>query len=159
MAQFMKTHDKQLFIACIAENLDIPEHHEPLKPQTQLSRDSQTKLHQLQHEFAFAFEEPKGINLQTGVLHAITLKLDSKTHVNCLRQMSSSKLAEQQYQLAMYLEKGWIRPSTCKSGAPLVFAKKSDGTLRLCIDYLALNVITIRNAYPLHQVDEILDQR
>jgi hypothetical protein len=71
--------------------------------------------------------------------------------------MSPAELEELQKQLAAYLEKGWIRPSTSAFGAPVVFAKKADGTLRFCVDYRALNNITIKNAYPLPRIDELLD--
>ena len=42
-------------------------------------------------------------------------------------------------------------------GAPILFVKKKDGTLRLCIDYLQLNNMTIKNQYPLPRIDDILD--
>ena len=47
------------------------------------------------------------------------------------------------------LSKGFVRPSTSPWGAPVLFVKKMDGSLRLCIDYRELNKVTIRNQYPL----------
>ena len=55
------------------------------------------------------------------------------------------------------MEKGWIRPSTSPYGAPVVFAKKADGTLCFAIDYRALNNITIKNRTMLPRIDEALD--
>ena len=47
------------------------------------------------------------------------------------------------------MSKGFVRPSTSAWGAPVLFVKKNDGSLRLCIDYRELNKVTIRNQYPL----------
>jgi len=47
------------------------------------------------------------------------------------------------------LEKGYIRPLTSPAGAPILFVRKKDGTLRLCVDCRRLNENTIRDSYPL----------
>lgn len=56
------------------------------------------------------------------------------------------------------LTKGLIQPSTSPYGAPILFAKKKDGTLRMCIDYRGINRITIKNKYPLPRIDDLLDR-
>nr|GEV61672.1 putative reverse transcriptase domain-containing protein [Tanacetum cinerariifolium] len=56
------------------------------------------------------------------------------------------------------LERGFIRPSVSPWGAPVLFVKKKDGSMRLCIDYRELNKITIRNRYPLPRIDDLFDQ-
>ena len=56
------------------------------------------------------------------------------------------------------LEKGFIRPSVSPWGAPVLFIKKKDGTIRLCIDYRRLNRITVKNKYPLPRFDDLFDQ-
>jgi transposase InsO family protein len=56
------------------------------------------------------------------------------------------------------LAKGWIRRSTSEAGAPIMFAKKKDGGLRLCVDYRGLNAITIKNRHPLPLIGESLDR-
>ena len=56
------------------------------------------------------------------------------------------------------MAKGLIRPSTSPCGAPILFAKKKNGTLRLCVDYRRLNDITVKNVYPLPLIDEMLDR-
>ncbi|RVW17664.1 Retrovirus-related Pol polyprotein from transposon 17.6 [Vitis vinifera] len=53
---------------------------------------------------------------------------------------------------------GFIRPSTSPWGAPVLFVKKKDGTLRLCIDYRKLNRVTVKNKYPLPRIDDLFDQ-
>ena len=56
------------------------------------------------------------------------------------------------------LYKGFVRPSVSPWGAPVLFVKKKDGTLRLCIDYMELNKVTIKNKYPLPRIDDLFDQ-
>ncbi|KAK8921802.1 hypothetical protein KSP39_PZI019922 [Platanthera zijinensis] len=55
-------------------------------------------------------------------------------------------------------QRGYIRPSSSPWGAPVLFVKKKDGSLRLCIDYRELNKVTIKNKYPLPRVDDLFDQ-
>ena len=56
------------------------------------------------------------------------------------------------------LDKGFIRPITSPWGALVLFVKKKDGTLRLCIDYRELNKVTIKNKYPLPRIDDLFNQ-
>ena len=56
------------------------------------------------------------------------------------------------------LRKGFIRPSSSPAGAPILFAKNKNGSLRLCVDYRGLNAITIKNRYPLPLIPELLDR-
>nr|GFD05262.1 putative reverse transcriptase domain-containing protein [Tanacetum cinerariifolium] len=61
-------------------------------------------------------------------------------------------------QLQELLERGFIRPSVSPWGAPVLFVKKKDGSMGLCIDYRELNKITIRNRYPLPRINDLFDQ-
>eukprot|EP00253_Pinus_taeda_P004012 PITA_04012 len=56
------------------------------------------------------------------------------------------------------LDKGYIRPSVSTWGAPVLFVKKKDGTLKLFIDYRNLNKVTIKNRHPLLRIDDLFDQ-
>ena len=60
-------------------------------------------------------------------------------------------------QLDELLEKGFIRSSTSPWGTLVLFAKKADGSLRLCVDYGKLNQMTIKNKYPLSRIDDLFD--
>ena len=73
-------------------------------------------------------------------------------------RMAPVELQELRVQLQELLDKGFIRPSTSPWGAPVLFAKKKDKTLRLCIDYRQLNRVTIKNRYPLPRIDDLFDQ-
>ncbi|WMV13486.1 hypothetical protein MTR67_006871 [Solanum verrucosum] len=72
--------------------------------------------------------------------------------------MAPTELRELKSQLQELLEKGFIRPSVSPWGAPVLFVKMKDVTLRLCIDYIQLNRITIKNRYPLPRIDDLFDQ-
>ena len=73
-------------------------------------------------------------------------------------RMAPVELRELKAQLEELLSKGFIRLSISPWGAPVLFVKKKDGSLRLCIDYRHLNRVTIRNQYPLPRIDELFDQ-
>lgn len=55
-------------------------------------------------------------------------------------------------------DKGFIRPSVFPWGALVLFVKKKDVSLKLCISYLLLNQVTIKNKYPLPWIDDLCDQ-
>ena len=73
-------------------------------------------------------------------------------------RMAPVELQELKIQIQGLLDKGFIRPSTSPWGAPVLFAKKKDKTLQLCIDYRQLNRVTIKNRYPLPRIDDLFDQ-
>ena len=54
------------------------------------------------------------------------------------------------------VSRGFIRPSTSATGAPVLFAPKTDGSLRLCVDYRKLNLVTKKNAYSIPQMGHLL---
>jgi hypothetical protein len=69
-------------------------------------------------------------------------------------RMAPMELAELKVQLQELLDKGFIWPL----GAPVLFVKKKDGILHLCIDYRQLNKVTVKNRYPLPRIDDLFDQ-
>jgi hypothetical protein len=69
--------------------------------------------------------------------------------------MENEKIKRQIQEL---LQKGHIRPSSSPCGSPIMLVHKKDGTWRLCINYRALNKITIWNRHPIPQTDDLLDQ-
>jgi len=73
-------------------------------------------------------------------------------------RMAPAELKELKDQLQDLLSKGFIRPSVSPWGAPVLFVKKKDGTMRMCIDYRQLNKVTVKNKYPLPRIDDLFDQ-
>ncbi|KAL4026089.1 hypothetical protein IC575_014513 [Cucumis melo] len=67
-------------------------------------------------------------------------------------RMAPAELKELKVQLQELLDKGFIRPSVSPWGAPVLFVKKKDGSMRLCIDYRELNKVTVKNRYPLPRI-------
>jgi hypothetical protein len=68
------------------------------------------------------------------------------------------RLAELKEHIKELLEKGFNRPSSSPSRASVIFVPKKYGTHRLCVDYHALNEITVKNKYPLPRIDDLFDQ-
>ena len=73
-------------------------------------------------------------------------------------RMSTPELLELKMQLQELFEKKYIRPSVSPWGAPVLFLKNKDGTLKLCIDYGQLSKVTVKNKYPLPRIDDLFDQ-
>ncbi|GJX09663.1 reverse transcriptase domain-containing protein [Tanacetum coccineum] len=73
-------------------------------------------------------------------------------------RLAPSEMLELSNQLKELQEKGFIRPSHSPWGAPVLFVKKKDGSMRMCIDYRELNKLTIKNRYPLPRIDDLFDQ-
>ena len=84
-------------------------------------------------------------------LHPGTLPISMTPH-----RMAPAVLQELRVRLQELLDKGFIRPSTSPWGAQVLFVKKKDKTLRLCIDYRKLNRVTIKNQYLLPRIDDCL---
>ena len=72
--------------------------------------------------------------------------------------MNILELNELKSQLKELIDKNYIKPSVSPWGALVIFVKKKDGILRLCIDYRQLNKMTIKNRYPLPRIDDMFNQ-
>jgi hypothetical protein len=72
--------------------------------------------------------------------------------------MAATELAKLKKQLSELEQKEYVRPSSSPWGAPVLFVKKNDGSMRLCVDYRALNEVTIKNKYHLLRIDDLFDQ-
>ncbi|GJP60702.1 hypothetical protein CLOP_g17914 [Closterium sp. NIES-67] len=90
--------------------------------------------------------------------HEIVEEPGSKPTFRAPYRLSSTELTDMKKQIEYLLAKRLIRPSTSPYGAPVLFTPKPDGSLRMCIDYRALNKQTIKNKYPIPRIDDLLDQ-
>ena len=106
----------------------------------------------------FPKELPPGLPPQREIDHKIDLIPGSSPPSRPTYRMSAVELTELKQQLEELIKSGFIRPSKSPFGAPILFVKKKDGTMRMCIDYRALNNISIKNKYPLPRVDELFDR-
>nr|GFB51663.1 putative reverse transcriptase domain-containing protein [Tanacetum cinerariifolium] len=73
-------------------------------------------------------------------------------------RLAPSEMQEMSTQFQEILDKGFIRPSSSHWGAPVLFVKKKDGSLWMCIDYRELNKLTMKNRYLLPRIDDLFDQ-
>nr|GEX03498.1 putative reverse transcriptase domain-containing protein [Tanacetum cinerariifolium] len=73
-------------------------------------------------------------------------------------RLAPFEMKELSKQLQELFNKGFIRPSSSPWGAPVLFVKKKDRSFRMCIDYQELNKLTVKNCYPLPQIDDLFDQ-
>ncbi|GBG81229.1 hypothetical protein CBR_g31901 [Chara braunii] len=93
-----------------------------------------------------------------GVEHSIQLVPDYCVHHQTPYRLSIPEATELKRQLEELLRLGFIKPSNSPWGAPVLFARKADGTLRLCIDYRGLNHYTVKNNYPMPRADELFNR-
>ena len=103
-------------------------------------------------------EELLGLPPQREIEFAIDVVLGATPTSITPYRMAPLELKELKLQLQELLEKGFIRPSVSPWGAPVLFVKKKEGTLLLCIDYRQLNKLTVKNKYLLPRIDDLFDQ-
>eukprot|EP00253_Pinus_taeda_P019316 PITA_19316 len=126
--------------------------------------ETKNKENPLEHlpvikEFADVFpEEIPGLPPKRDIDFTIELIPEAAPVSRTPYRMSVPELTELKVQLQELLDKNYICPSVSPWGAPVLFVRKKDGTLRMCIDYRQLNKLTIKNKYPLPRIDELFDQ-
>ncbi|GBG91459.1 hypothetical protein CBR_g52414 [Chara braunii] len=109
-------------------------------------------------EFADIFESPTGVVPGRPISHEIILEAGVVLPKGCIYRMSEEEFEVLRAQLDDLLAKGWIRPSSSPYGAPVLFVRKKNKDLRLCIDYRKLNAQTVKNAGPLPRIDNLLER-
>jgi ribonuclease HI len=156
-------------IACAERTVTVTNHHgETVTCHVRVSRPG-PMLHNLKAEtpkevpvvaeYMDVFpEELPGMPPEREVEFAIDLVPGTAPIAKRPYRMAAPELAELKKQLDELLQKGYIRPSSSPWGAPVLFVKKKDGSMRLCVDYRALNEVTIKNKYPLPRIDDLFDQ-
>lgn len=117
-------------------------------------------LRRLLEEFADVFAEmPPGVSdKMPAVGHTIRLEPGHVPPYRRQYRLTVEEMEEVKRQVAELLKKGFIEPSSSPFGAPVLFVQKKDGTLRMCIDYRALNAITVKDRYPLPNIQDLIDK-
>ncbi|GBG61743.1 hypothetical protein CBR_g23258 [Chara braunii] len=116
------------------------------------------RITELLDAYGDVFQAPHGVVRDRPIRHEIILEVGAVPPRGCIYCMSEKELSVLQAQLGDLLEKGWIRPSSSPYGAPVLFVRKKNKDLRLCIDYRKLNPQTVKNAGPLPRIDNLLDR-
>lgn len=107
-------------------------------------------------KYASCFVEVSGLGLVKDVEHSIPTTTDKPIRTSPYR-LSWEEQGHLRDELDRLLELGLIKPSDGQWTSPILFVKKKDGSLRLCVDYRKLNDITVKDAFPLPNIDELLD--
>jgi hypothetical protein len=102
-------------------------------------------------------KELPGMPPDRDIEFVIELKPDTAPIYKTPNRMVTTELAELKEHIKELLEKGIIRPTSSPRRAPVIFVPKKDGTQMLCMDYRALNEVTVKNKYPLFRIDDLFD--
>jgi len=145
----IKKGDDEVLLAILKEPDEELENNEPAE-----------KAKSLLTEFADVFPEkiPAGLLPERVIDHRIELEQGATPTARPMYRMSQNELEELRTQLEELVESGYIQQSRSPYAAPVIFVKKKDGSIRMCIDYRALNKITIKNKYPIPRIDDLFDQ-
>lgn len=106
----------------------------------------------------FPKDLPPGLPPVREVDHKIELEPGAEPPARTPFRMAPTELAELRKQLDELITHGFIQPSKSPYAAPVLFVKKADGSMRMCVDFRALNKQTIKNKYPLPRIEELFDQ-
>ncbi|RVW97716.1 Transposon Ty3-G Gag-Pol polyprotein [Vitis vinifera] len=141
--------DATLWAIQVAENTHL---EETLTPQ------QQEELQKMLQAFADVFEEPTGLPPVRDYDHQIDLK-DEAGPINCrpYKYAAVQKDAIEKL-IGEMLHAGVIRQSRSPYASPVVLVKKKDGSWRLCVDYRALNQVTVKDKFPLPVIEELLEE-
>ncbi|KAJ1151607.1 hypothetical protein NDU88_004387 [Pleurodeles waltl] len=134
-----ETEPIQMQVICALKTAEIPKEYEDL---------------------VTVFDEKEAEKLPPHRPYDCKIELEPGAILPCSRIYALTEAENQHLKeyLDQYLANGFIRPSESPVSSPLFFIPKKDGSLRTCIDYRALNQVTIKNRYPLPLVSVLLDQ-
>lgn len=115
-------------------------------------------LQNLLSQYVDVFDKPKGLPPSRPIKHTIPLDPAAPTPSRMPYRMSPRDLEELKRQLTELVEMGFIRPSSSAFASPVLLVPKPNGTWRLCVDYRALNLATVKSKYPLPRLDDLFHQ-
>ena len=129
-----------------------------LRNEEEVKHGEEPWVHELLSEYKDQFtDEIPRYNSDIEFEHKIDLKSGATVPKRKFYRLTPNERKIMNDQIKELLENGLIQPSQSPFGAPIVSAKKSDGTMRMCIDYRELNERTILNRYPLPNIQELFD--
>ena len=113
----------------------------------------------LRQKHKAVFEDlPASRPLDRGFEHIIELEEGTQVVITTPYRHPKTYEDEIESTIKELLKLGYIKPSSSPFASSVVLVKKKDGTLCMCIDYRALNKKTIKNRYPIHRIDELMDE-
>ena len=113
---------------------------------------------QIRREFDDLFQPPEGVPPPGE--HDFRIHTDPTARIPHRQpyRMTQAERAEFEVQIKKLLANGWVTDSHSRYAAPIIFVKKPDATLRMCVDYCGLNKITAKDRYPLPYIEDLLDK-
>ena len=139
------------------KNTYLPEHLQPLLDRVDLKGPEKQQVRDLLIEFQSVFAEPEGaLGRTTRAKHEINTG-DHPPIKQRARRVPQKQQEIIDKEIDSMLQAGVIAPSESPWGSPVVLVKKKDGTMRFCVDYRKLNDVTIKDAYPLPNIEETFD--
>jgi hypothetical protein len=115
-------------------------------------------LNELLASFADVFAEPKGLPPARGRAHRIILKPNTAPVAVRPYRYPAAHKTELEKQYETMIGNGIVRRNDSAFSSPVLLVKKPDGSWRFCVDYRALNAVTVKDAFPIPVVDELLDE-
>lgn len=132
-------------------------HEQPIKKDID-TMESDTRLQQILTEFHIIFQTPSTLPPIRSHDHKIPLQQpDTIIKVKPYRYPHFQKNEIEKLLQDMF-SKGFIRPSSSSFSSPVLLIKKKDGSWRFCVDYRALNAITVKDSFPMPTIDELIDE-
>nr|XP_027097511.1 uncharacterized protein LOC113717062 [Coffea arabica] len=116
------------------------------------------EVHQLLQEFEDVFQAPQSLPPSRSIDHEITLKPDAQPFKLKPYRYPHCHKEEIERQVTEMLQKGIVKHSNSPFASPVLLVKKKEGTWRFCVDYRKLNELTVKDRFPIPNVDELLDE-
>ena len=156
-AQFMKAFQQNAYASLSMVTLSCAEIANSGAAVPKALPDAMTALLE---DFSDVFGEPPASlpPVRGGVSHAIPLMENAEPPFKPMYRLSKPESLAVQEELTALLSKGSMEPSMSPFGSPILFVHKKDGSLRMVIDYRAVNQITVKGCYPIPNIDDLLNQ-
>jgi len=113
---------------------------------------------QIRRDFDVPFQPPRGVPPPGEHDFRIHTNPTAKIAHRQPYRMTQSERKEFEVQIKKLLANGWVTDSHSRHAEPIIFVKKPDATLRMCVDYRGLNAITAKDRYPLPYIEDLLDK-
>ncbi len=104
------------------------------------------------------FRALEGLPPERPIAHTIPLLPHAHPPFRAPKRLTAEERAVVHETVQKLLEKGWIEPSNSPYGSPVALAMKKDGSWRVCVNYTAVNQLTVRDRFPLPRIDDLLDR-
>ena len=151
----------EIFLALVKSSADLQTEQEAKDNKTSKQPPMTAEIRTIvEDEFKDVFPDtlPGGLPPDRGDAMKIETDPTADPPFKPVIRLSLAEQDELRKQIDELLKKKFIKPSTSPYGAPVLFVRKKDGTLRMCVDYRGLNGITRKNRHPLPRIDELIDR-